>query len=118
MVRAMMRLDQDGDTDVVMGNASVSRTGQSSTILGWHEDNDDDEDEDEDEDPERSLEGHFADFNFSDQELDFIEKGWGDSATFMLSYGLKFYKDEDCEEAKAIVRALMSSESESEPDDE
>ncbi|SPQ21564.1 50f88162-c8b7-49a5-a983-7e5aa8e5a23a [Thermothielavioides terrestris] len=60
------------------------------------------------DDIERSFQGHFADCNFTKEELDFIERGWGNSEMFMLTYGLKFYNDDDCEEAKAIVRALMS----------
>ncbi|KAK4157175.1 hypothetical protein C8A00DRAFT_29886 [Chaetomidium leptoderma] len=68
----------------------------------------DEQDEDEDEDPERSLQAHFADYNFTPEELDFIEAGWGNTEAFMITHGLKFYKDEDCEEAKAVVRALMA----------
>ena len=76
------------------------------------------EEDDEDEDggvgnDERALQAHAADYNFAKEELDFIERGWGSSEGFMMSFGIKFYKDEDCEEAKAIVRALMA---EDEPD--
>lgn len=77
-------------------------------ILAQNRD-DDDEDEDEDESSEKEWnpEGHFADYHFSESELEFIEGGWGNSANFMFSFGLKFYDDDDCREAKAIVRALM-----------
>ncbi|KAL2024417.1 hypothetical protein VTK56DRAFT_8228 [Thermocarpiscus australiensis] len=82
------------------------------------DDDDEDDDEDEDEDEEFNPEGHFADYHFTDEELDFIENGWGNSEMFMLSYGLKFYKDEDCEEAKAIVRALMADSDEGDDDED
>jgi hypothetical protein len=49
-----------------------------------------------------------ADHNFTDEQLEFIRRGWGNSERFMLSLGLRFYIHEDCEEAKIIVRALMS----------
>ena len=39
----------------------------------------------------------------------YIESRWGSAEDFMLVYGLRFYKDEDCEEAKAIVARLMDS---------
>jgi len=53
---------------------------------------------------------HFADHHFSKEELEIIEQGWGNSENFMLSFGLKFYKDEDCKEAKAIVQGMMDVE--------
>lgn len=68
------------------------------------------DDYDESHDAGKSFQGHFADYNFTLEELEFIEDGWGNSESFMLCYGLKFYNDENCEEAKAIVRALMSQE--------
>ncbi|KAL8915366.1 MAG: hypothetical protein Q9171_000236 [Xanthocarpia ochracea] len=83
---------------------------------GSTEDNEDSED-DEDRDPgspdsfERELEedptSHFADRHFSAQELDWIKKNHGHSANFLLSYGLKFYDDEDCKQGKAIVQAFV-----------
>lgn len=53
---------------------------------------------------------HFTDHHFSKTELKIIEQGWGNSENFMLSFGLKSYKDEDCKEAKAIVRGMMDGE--------
>ncbi|CAN9293372.1 unnamed protein product [Alternaria alternata] len=68
----------------------------------------------EDEDPdneddfdESEFEGHQADYNFTERQLDWIEKSFGNSEQFMISHGLKFYDDEDLEEAKAIAEAMM-----------
>ncbi|KAK4459477.1 hypothetical protein QBC42DRAFT_274406 [Cladorrhinum samala] len=85
IVRAILAQDRDEDED----------------------DDDDGEDEDEPSEKEWNPEGHFADHHFSESELEFIEGGWGSSANFMSSFDLKFYNDEDCSEAKAIVRGLM-----------
>jgi len=73
------------------------------------EDEDKDEDEDEDEDSESSLEGHMADYHFTEAELEYIEKEYGNSMNFLYSYGLKFYDDNDCEEGRSILKGLMSS---------
>jgi hypothetical protein len=67
-------------------------------------------DQDEDSnDIERST-SSAADHNFTDEELDFIGRGWGNSERFMLSLGLRFYIHDDCEEAKTVVRALIAEE--------
>lgn len=50
---------------------------------------------------------HLADYNFSDDELDWIKKHYGYSSKFMLSYGLKPYEQEDCDEAKSMIKAFM-----------
>lgn len=66
------------------------------------------EDDDEEEyDSEDDLEGHMADYHFDEKSLEWIEKHYGNSMNFMICHGLKFYNDEDCDEAKAIVRAWM-----------
>jgi hypothetical protein len=108
ILRAMMEPDEGSDTDMLTGGASELSPGRSNVLP---HSNHDDEVED------RSLQGHYADYDFTQEELDFIEGSYGNSETFMLSFGLKFYKDEDCKEAKAIVRALMApEESDSEED--
>ena len=38
-----------------------------------------------------------------------LKDGWGGSAEFMSSYGLKPYKPEDCEDALNISRALKEA---------
>merc|ERR1712079_729656 len=38
-----------------------------------------------------------------------IKDGWGSSTNFMLSYGLKPYNEEDCEEALEISRSLKGA---------
>jgi hypothetical protein len=59
-------------------------------------------------DQEDDFEGHQADYNFSHRQLDWIEEHYRNSEHFMMSYGLKFYDDEDLQEAKAIVEAMMN----------
>lgn len=69
----------------------------------------DEESEDqEDVFDESEFEGHQADYNFTDRQLGWIEKNYDNSEQFMMSYGLKFYDDEDLREAKVIVEAMMS----------
>ncbi|KAL8724807.1 MAG: hypothetical protein Q9181_006662 [Wetmoreana brouardii] len=58
-------------------------------------------------DLEEDPSSHAADYHFSADELDWIKKNYGHSANFLLSYGLKFYDDEDFEEGKAIIRAFL-----------
>jgi len=62
------------------------------------------------EDDELDLLGHQADHNFSPAQLHWIERYYGNSEKFMLCYGLKFYNDDDIEEAKAIVNAVMAQD--------
>ena len=66
-------------------------------------------DEEDDCDLSR-FEGHQADYNFTERQLDWIEQYYGNSEQFMISYGLKFYRDEDLEEAKAIVDVMMDGD--------
>ena len=69
------------------------------------------EDEDEEDgflaDLERDPTAHAADYVFSKKELDWIEKNYRHSGNFLLSNGLKFYDTKDCEEGKAMVKAMM-----------
>ena len=37
-----------------------------------------------------------------------LNEGWGSAAQFMISYGLKPYDQEDCEEALAISRLALA----------
>jgi hypothetical protein len=67
-------------------------------------------DQDEDSNDIEPSTSSAADHNFTDKELDFIRRGWGNSERFMLSLGLRFYIHDDCEEAKTVVRALMAEE--------
>ena len=61
---------------------------------------------------------HMADYAFSSEELAWIKKNFQHSGNFLICYGLKPYKDGDCEEGKMIVKALMEDESEDEEDSE
>lgn len=93
IMRAMARADESNDEDDEED-----------------EEEDDDqkgEDEDEAEEDSSDPDNHLADYHFSEEELNWIKKHYRDSATFMFSYGLKFYDDEDCAEAKRLVRALL-----------
>jgi len=53
---------------------------------------------------------HLADYHFSEDELSWIEKYYGNSASFLASYGLKFHNDEDCREGKQMLHAMMSDD--------
>ncbi|KAL5116280.1 hypothetical protein ACEQ8H_005838 [Pleosporales sp. CAS-2024a] len=64
----------------------------------------------EDEESELDFEGHQADYHFTERQLDWIETHYDNSEEFMISYRLKFYDDEDVEEAKAILDALMKED--------
>ncbi|RYP81276.1 hypothetical protein DL770_005942 [Monosporascus sp. CRB-9-2] len=75
--------------------ASSDGDDSDDSDIGW--------DDPKDDRPERQL----ADSYFDADELKFIGAHYGDSVTFMFSFGLKFYKSEDCEEAQSIVRSMM-----------
>ena len=106
IVRAMMHNsdDSDGDGD------------------GGDDDDDDDDDDDNDESTISYTngrgakpiiphdEGHMADYHFSEKELIWIEENFGNSASFLAIYGLKFYDDDDCEEGKRIAQGMMSDD--------
>ncbi|KAF7552747.1 hypothetical protein G7046_g7313 [Stylonectria norvegica] len=77
-------------------------------------DDSDSEEESEDFDPEAPL----TDYLFAEDELAWIKAHYGRSMNFMLSFGLKFYKPDDCDEAQVIVKALMRDDDEDEEDDE
>lgn len=66
-----------------------------------------DENEDDEEDMEDMLEGHQADYNFTDCQLEFVEKHWDNAVNFMHTYGLKFYDDDDCNTARRLVDKLI-----------
>lgn len=72
---------------------------------------DDDEDSENDSTFLRELEqvpeSHYTDYHFSAKELKFIKKHYMYSSNFLSRHGLKFYDDDDCGEAKAILRRQM-----------
>ncbi|KAL7916726.1 hypothetical protein GGI35DRAFT_433915 [Trichoderma velutinum] len=90
IMRSMASADEDGD-----------ETGEETERR-------EEDDEGEDEEDEDDEFGHLADYLFNKKELAWINKHYQNSAAFMLSYGLKFYNDEDCADAKALVRSIMS----------
>lgn len=63
------------------------------------------------EDFRRELEedptSHVADYHFSAEELKWVKKHYDNATNFLLSYGLKFYDEDDCQEGKSILKALM-----------
>lgn len=66
-----------------------------------------DEEEDEEDEKDEDLEGHLADYHFNEEELDWIEKHYRNSAAFMFSHGLRFYDDEDCAAAKRLLHIYL-----------
>ncbi|KAH7113672.1 hypothetical protein B0J13DRAFT_515379 [Dactylonectria estremocensis] len=76
-------------------------------LAGSDGDDSDDSDIGRDYPNDDRQEGQLADSYFDADELEFIKKHYGDSLTFMFSFGLKFYKTEDCEEAKSIVSSMV-----------
>lgn len=72
------------------------------------EEYEDEEEEEEDDDDSLDLDNHFADYLFNEKELDWIEKNHRDSATFLWTYGLKFYDAEDCAAAQDLVKSFLS----------
>ncbi|KAF2095018.1 hypothetical protein NA57DRAFT_79508 [Rhizodiscina lignyota] len=78
-------------------------------------DSDDDQEEDDDsnsflDELEADPMSHVADYQFSQEQLDWIKKHYQHSGNFLLSYGLKPFDDEDCSEGKAILNALMNED--------
>ncbi|CAG7558039.1 unnamed protein product [Fusarium equiseti] len=101
-------------------NKEDDREEGRSILRAIMADSDDDDSDDSDvglgysndDRPEVQL----AESYFDADELKFINKHYGDSLTFMITFGLKFYKAEDCEEARSIVGSLMHPESDDNDD--
>ncbi|MDI1488026.1 MAG: hypothetical protein OHK93_007300 [Ramalina farinacea] len=95
LLRALMEGDLDNET---------STRSEKARVDG------DDEPEEENRflrELEMHPESHFADHHFSEDELEWIEKHYDYSSNFLMSFGLKFYDDEDCQEGKLIVQQFM-----------
>lgn len=58
-------------------------------------------------DLEEDLSSHLAEHHFSAEQLGFIKKHYSHSSNFLLSYGLKPFDEEDCQESRAILTELM-----------
>ncbi|KAJ1323140.1 hypothetical protein MN608_11286 [Microdochium nivale] len=99
ILRVMMRPEEH---DLVWEFAKAMRM---SGMVGLGMTNDDSDDDDGGDDILRQISP--ADYAFTDKQLDWIRAEYGNSETFMLSHGLKFYKDEDVEEAQAIAAVMM-----------
>ncbi|KAI4727387.1 hypothetical protein E4T49_04881 [Aureobasidium sp. EXF-10728] len=67
---------------------------------------------------ERDPTSHAADYKFSPDQLNFLKLHYGNATHFMHCYGLKFYDNDDCDEAVNIVKALMDDSEEEDEDDD
>ncbi|KAL8789939.1 MAG: hypothetical protein Q9195_006600 [Heterodermia aff. obscurata] len=85
ILRAMMQEDDDGEDDEDDGDTFLRELEQDPT-------------------------SHVADYHFSAEELEWIKKNYGHSGNFLFSYGLKPFEDDDCQEGKSIILALMEDE--------
>lgn len=97
--RQILRALMEGD----LGEETSTRS-EKARVEG------DDEPEEENQflrELEERPESHAADYHFSKDELEWIEKHYGYSSNFLMSFGLKFYDDEDCQEGKSIVQQSM-----------
>jgi hypothetical protein len=65
---------------------------------------------DDEDEAERDPTCHQFDYAFGEKELEFVEKQWGNSENFLLLFGPKSYNDEDVEEGKSTVKALMAED--------
>ncbi|PGH10472.1 hypothetical protein AJ80_07515 [Polytolypa hystricis UAMH7299] len=102
--------DEDREESRAIVRAMMQKFDRDEGISPDREDSedlDDDDDDEEGEEDEEDLDGHLADYNFTERELNWIEKHYRNSMAFMFSYGLKFYDQEDCNEAKTIIKGLM-----------
>ncbi|RBR11205.1 uncharacterized protein FIESC28_09089 [Fusarium coffeatum] len=71
----------------------------------------DDSDSGLDDPNEYRPEVQLAESYFDADQVKFINKHYGDPLTFMITFGLKFYKADDCQEARSIVESLMYPDS-------
>lgn len=53
---------------------------------------------------------HIADYQFSEKQLDWIKSHFRHSGNFLRCYGLKPWDDDDCEEGKLILEAIMEED--------
>lgn len=65
--------------------------------------------EEEEYDDQWDPEGHQADYNFTQSQLEKMEKQFKNSEEFMLSYGLKFYDDDDLKTARVIAEKFYGA---------
>lgn len=88
------------------GRAIMRALAKDDESNDGHEMEEDEEEEEEDEE-DSDLDGHLADYHFSQQELDWIKKHYWNSATFMFSHGLRFYDNEDYAAAKRLLHNYL-----------
>ena len=90
IVRAMMH-DSDDEEDIESFTLSYTNGRGAKLIVPY-------------------ADRHMADYHFSEKELISIEKHFGNSASFLMTYGLKFYDDDHCKEGKRIAQAMMGDD--------
>ncbi|KAL6835689.1 hypothetical protein J3E69DRAFT_319333 [Trichoderma sp. SZMC 28015] len=76
-------------------------------MISPDEDDDEEEEDREKEEDEDDVFIHLEDCLFDKKELAWIMKHYQNSTTFMSSYGLKFYDQDDCQEAQHLVMEFM-----------
>jgi hypothetical protein len=111
ILRAIMAGSDDDDSDVGLGYSNDDDSDDSDVGLGYSNDDDSDDSDvglgySNDDHP-----GVLAEPYFDADKLKFIKKHYSDPPTFMITFGLKFYKADDCEEARSIIGSLMYPES-------
>jgi len=53
------------------------------------------------------MERHMVDYLFDERSLRWMKKHYGTSMSFMYSYGLRIYDQDDCQVAQAMIGDLM-----------
>ena len=109
VLRAIIEDDKKGWADLGL------RLGHKGSDEDSNDENEDGDDDDNDassftRELEHNPESHVADYHFSHAQLDWIKKNFTNSFNFLLSYGLKFYDDQDCKEGVMIASQLMEDD--------
>lgn len=117
ILRAIIEDDKKGWAELGL------RLGHRGLDEDSTEANDDEDDDDDDtssfvRELEDHPESHFADYHFSNAQLDWIKNNYGCSSNFLLSYGLKFYDDDDCNMGVRLASQLMEDDDLSNAEDD
>ncbi|KAK3392788.1 hypothetical protein B0H63DRAFT_504839 [Podospora didyma] len=94
---------------------TIARTLMDSDSADEDEDMEDEESEDDAvHGNAATVDGILAGVGFTAEEVAFMRVGWGSTENFLASFGFKFYKEGDLEEAKGLVQALMAPDTDDE----
>jgi hypothetical protein len=117
LARSLMA-DDPRNANVNLGDniRNEDNYGNDNTLNESDDNDSDDDDGDSDtnsflNDIETDLTSHVADYHFSVEQLDWIKSHYKHSGNFLRSYGLKPLDDQDCDEGKSILQAIMSDDS-------